>query len=256
MTDLQVELERMRAAFDDVRRDRDLLKSHVSSMEKLVQQQVGKAVQRPALPPRPTSAPPTRPRSAGDSRQPSGAEQQGRSSGSVTARGRLSKEEQQDMMRRLYGKYWKMHPENKGSGVEQRKKKLEETERRERSKARETVKVVKKSREEIEKACDNMFKRAMERKQRLGQQMQKKREEQIPTHKKSTASDYARAMHFQRLSMPNRPTVKASSASQSSVGGKASPRKAWMAGQRREEAYKVWAAGRTVGLDLPRTAVH
>ena len=188
--DIKGELERVQQSYTEVTRERDLLKSHVRSMEKLVQQQLaGKTPGRP--PPRPTSAPPT-----------------ARSSDKETARRRLTKEAEQDMMRRLNGRAWRPDRNKPGSGVEQLQRKIMDQEKRLNEKAREEFSEgkksgEKKSRRELEEACAEMFKRATQRRQRLNEELSKKAEAQLPTHKKSAAKPLQRDMHFQRLAMPN-----------------------------------------------------
>ena len=48
-----------------------------------------------------------------------------------------------------------------------------------------------------------MFNRAVQHRKRLTEEMEKKQAEQLWTQKKSSASSLQRALHFQRLSMPN-----------------------------------------------------
>ena len=93
-------------------------------------------------------------------------------------------------MRRLYGKYWKMDPEKRGSGVEQLKQRLEAADRRALKETREKVAKerdrhsrrrgeVKKSRAEIEEAANEMFKRAASRRVKLAMDIEKKQQEQV-----------------------------------------------------------------------------
>ena len=102
--ELKSELERIRESHDAVTRERDLLQSHVCSMEKMVQAQVAGKPLRHGSVPRPTSAPPT---ARGDGGRPTIG------GGSQTARTRISKSEEQEMMRRLYGRTWRPNREKR-----------------------------------------------------------------------------------------------------------------------------------------------
>ena len=123
-----------------------------------------------------------------------------------------------------------------------------------------------KSRQEMEAACADMFKRDTERRKRLDEQMQAKAVAALPTHKKSAATPLQRDMHFARLSMPNPHTRapkkpfrgRGGDAPGSRPGSAASadkPRPAWFAGQSRDAVLrKGWQAGSTVYA--PASAVH
>ena len=129
-------------------------------------------------------------------------------SGNVTARARISKADEDEMMKRLMRGAWRPDRNKPGSGVEQLQRKLMDQEKRLLDKTRDEFveasgkKVEKKSRQEIEDKCAEMFKRATERRKRLAEENIKKAEAQLPSHKKSSASLLERDMHFQRLSMP------------------------------------------------------
>ena len=290
------ELAKIRMSYEEVQRERDMLKSHVKSMEQMVQQQIAGKLKPP---PRPTSAPP---RGEGGTFSPKKAE----------AKRKLTKEEDKELMKRLTGKAWAPDRDDPRSGVEQLKRKMEAQIKRDNEKQKEAAGIKKKdkrdlkSRKELEEvreqkstratsnisahpihpqllthllthliccahtqACEEMYKRSTERRKRLLEQMAKKAEENLPTHKKSSQTPMQRAMHFQRLSMPNAHSrvkdkqqyqVKgATLARPATARGRlqTAPQKpGWFAGQSRDAVLKkAWKAGDT-GQYGSRTAVH
>lgn len=284
------ELQRVKARLDEVARERDLLRGHVKSMEKLVHEQVGRSYPSAAPAARPTSAPSLRRGSSsargngGRSRSP-----QANESGARSAR-KLTPAEEQEMLRRIYGKYWKMDPNSDRAGVEQLKAKLDAQERKQRMKAKEelkeksAVKSKKMSKEEIERVSAEMFQRAKDARARLDREIAKKQESQLPEKKKSTTSAKDRAMRFQMLSLPVHkvksiegaaakvweargvklsaqkkwvevtPSVKSSSASSAKGLG---PRPAWFAGVSKDkEEERKWEAGAKLGRTARAGAVH
>ena len=262
-SELKSELDRVRESYGEVMRERDLLKSHVRSMEKMVHEQIsGKFSKRK---PRPTSAPPT-----ARSGSPGSPDR-----GNRTDRPRLTKADEQEMLRRLFGKTWRPDRDKPGSGVEQLKRRLEQNEKKMQQEARakmmEGVKkrrdrknAEKKTREEIDAACAEMYKRDVARRKRLVEQMAKKAEAQLPEHKKSTATALQRSMHFQRLLMPNeasrapKQAFKArGSRPATSEGSRTTPRPAWNKGMPREETErKGWEPGTRLGPQARTGAVH
>ena len=277
--DLETELERVRSSLDKVARERDLLRGHVKSMEKMVREQVGRSMTSdPApLPPRPTSAPSQRRGGAGGSSSSmhEAGRQPGGSTGARSAR-RITKDGEQEMMRRIYGRCWKMDPNDGRSGVEQLKAKLDKEGARQLKMAKVKMqdeskyKVKKMSRSDIEQASAEMFARARQSREKLDRHIAKRQEEQAPAPKVSKSTALERAMRFQRLSMPvtkvqpaaaagkwtpRGVTAPALGSSSGTMPGK--PKTAWFAGTTREVDYqKRWKAGEILGPRASRTAVH
>jgi hypothetical protein len=290
--DVESELERVRAHLEQVARERDLLRGHVKSMEKLVHQQVGRSYPSAAAP-RPGSAPHARPGSSsarshgGRSRSPNDPR-----SGSQSAR-RLTPEEKEERAhkreqawKRITKPKWRMDPQKQGSGVEQLKAKLDAEEKKQRLKTKEELQQKrfnkKMSKEDIERLSAEMFQRAKDTRAKLDREMAKRQEAQLPPAKKSTSSAKERAMRFQLLSMPahkvNRepesaakvweargvklpkkqpePTPAPSLKGGSSARGEPA-RPAWFAGTSKTKLEeRRWEAGAILGRNARAGAVH
>ena len=119
--DVAAELARVRSSFDDVCRERDRLRHHVATMEKLVQEQVGKAVAARVGASRPTSAPPRGRSYDGDGANSAlaGSARRRGAHGSehITRSGKLRPEGEVELLQRLHGKYWKVTHDQPGSGA-------------------------------------------------------------------------------------------------------------------------------------------
>ena len=288
----------MRASLDEVTRDRDLLRGRVKSVEKLVHQQIGRSYPSADMS-RPSSAPHTARGSSSDRRRSPEGQRQG---GAQTARAlagwkppkmpaTIGEEKEKEMMKRLYDnpKVWKAKSgmlRKDGTqikGVEQLKQKLEAEDRRQRMLIKENVEKSKEAemarahkrparkkdpptKEDLEKAAEDMFNRAKTARDKLDRMIAQRQEAQVPTHKKSASTGIERMMRFQRLSMPVtkvQPQVKwtprgvSASASAGSLGAKGGAKPAWFAGSARaEEEKKAWTAGETLGVNARRSAVH
>ena len=156
--DLTVELGRMRRSLEEVCKERDMLKSHVMTLRS---QAVSRAK---GAPPRPASAPTSRGRRAGS--PPNG-------------RKRLTAEDEQEMMRRLYGKTWRPSADAKGTGAEQLKRRLQAIERKAYLASKPTVKVYK-TRAELEAQATEMFKEVQRRKAAKDAMIKSKQAAQVP----------------------------------------------------------------------------
>ena len=202
-SNLKLELDRVRSALATVQRERDLLQGHVKDMEGIVRNKVRAQLSRStSAPPRATSAP----NSARGSDSTQGAAAFGSSSArSASApRKRINKDEEKDMVRRLTSHSWRPNRDARGSGVEQLKKRLEEAEKKEYAKAKPKCKVYK-TRQELDDAAQEMFRRDKDRRRRLAETIEAKLKEQIPPPlKSSTKSQYQRDVRLQMLSTPVR----------------------------------------------------
>ena len=212
---VKAELERVRASFEEISRERDLLRRHVSTMEDLIRERIGKKV---PIPPRPDSASAARSASAPTTPRD-------RSPGS--ARKRITKEEEEEMLRRLYGKSWRPDRGRDLSGVEQLKAKLDNMEKKAILAAKPKCKVYN-TKAEMYEAQAAIFERAKQQKKAQEARLQARRESQVPEQKKSTTPAYMRAVRMQQLAIPTRRPPKMPK------GASHGARPAWFAGQRRE----------------------
>jgi len=201
---LEMELVRVRASLEEVQRERDLLQSHVHKMDGIIRTRVRDKLSRSAsAPPRPSSAP-------GSARGNAPAPEAGRP-GSASARNspqrkRLTKDDEQEMLRRLYGKSWRPDRNKKGSGVEQLKKRLEAQEEAARAKGQLEKKKAKvyQTRAELEAAAQQMYEREKARRAKIEADVAAKLEAQVPVAKKSASTPFQRDVRLQQLSTPSR----------------------------------------------------
>ncbi len=171
--DLALELSRMRRSLEEVCKERDILKEQVLVMRSRA---VSRAQGRAASPARPGSAPPT-------ARRPS------------PQRKRLSKEDEQEMLRRLFGKSWRPNSESNLSGVQQLKKRIAGQDRKQRAATKPKCKVYQ-TREDMEAAAMQMFKDSVRRKKNFDEMIKTKQQAQVPASPKkrvltSTERDFS-----------------------------------------------------------------
>ena len=114
--DPSAELSQMRSSFEDVCKERDVLKAHIAKMEALIHDRVG--AQLRSAPPRTTSSAPTTPKGSRSDLSADGR------SGSASRR-RLSKKAEDEMVGRLLSKSWRPDRKSALSGVEQLKRRLD-----------------------------------------------------------------------------------------------------------------------------------
>lgn len=261
-TNTRAEVERIRQSYEDVCRERDLLKSHVSSMERLVQQQVREGILgKSALPPKRPSSAPHGGRggigSGGPSARPGSASGGGglprRKDSVLTPRGKLKKEDEDELLRRVYGKCWRPNRDARGSGVEQLKRRLETNEKAARNTEMEkAMRGPRRSKDEIERAMEEMFKRDTSRRKKLIDDLKAKQLAQVPVHAKSKAVGMERAVRFTRLAMPN-PHVRTAKKVPVPPGG--IKRTGWFAGDGKA-GTRSWSEGRLGSQFAGGGAVH
>ena len=153
--DLQAELERVRRSFEDVCRERDVLRSHVSKMESLIHERVGAQFRSSSAPRAGTSSAPATPKGGSGSSASLG----GRPGSASPKARKLTKEAELEFLRRQQRYGWAPDRSSKLSGVEQLKKHLEAAEK----KALEATTKVKikryQTKAELEEATKAMFER-------------------------------------------------------------------------------------------------
>ena len=153
--DLQAELERVRRSFEDVCRERDVLRSHVSKMESLIHERVGAQFRSSSAPRAGTSSAPATPKGGSGSSASLG----GRPGSASPKAKKLTKEAELEFLRRQQRYGWAPDRSSKLSGVEQLKKHLEAAEK----KALEATTKVKikryQTKAELEEATKAMFER-------------------------------------------------------------------------------------------------
>ena len=153
--DLQAELERVRRSFEDVCRERDVLRSHVSKMESLIHERVGAQFRSSSAPRTGTSSAPVTPKGGSGSSASLG----GRPGSASPKARKLTKEAELEFLRRQQRYGWAPDRSSTLSGVEQLKKHLEAAEK----KALEATTKVKikryQTKAELEEATKAMFER-------------------------------------------------------------------------------------------------